>query len=408
MIGSFALVARGSEPAVLENKHLRIEVDSGDGTILRISDKRGGIQLAPAGGLADNFRLVLRGTDKKNKVILGRVQKLSSASKAGGGLDLAWNGPLVDTEGGKHNLRVRMEIRLPGESLEFRLSFQNDTPYRVAEAWYPLLGGLAGFGRGQDKGETSVMLPTSSPTIKRVAIPFGELALHYPAQMNMSYASVFNAEANRAMYFASHDTVARLKYFRFFEQSSPAGKDVFACIQHVPWTPPGKAFEGSPVVMRFHDGTFAAAGPIYREWFTKTFGLMDPSRSFLFPNFSELGDQGAEQFYQYPKDWTEPWMEFHSLKARRSIYLGSHDRADRSRVLHLELLPGHAATPRWDGNWPRPEELGRVAVGVLLSFVDFANHPPGKTYEAPPAVLQFHDGGWQEGQRIYRKWSPNR
>ena len=99
--------------------------------------------------------------------------------------------------------------------------------------------------------------------------------------MNMSYSSVYNTKANRAMYFASHDTVARLKYYRFFEQSSPAGKDVFACIQHEPFTPPGKAFEGSPVVLRFHDGTWTAAGPIYREWFTKTFGLMDPSRSWI-------------------------------------------------------------------------------------------------------------------------------
>jgi hypothetical protein len=98
--------------------------------------------------------------------------------------------------------------------------------------------------------------------------------------MNMSYSSVYNTKTNRAMYFASHDTVARLKYYRFFEQSSSAGKDVFACIRHVPFTPPGKSFEGSPVVVRFHDGAWNAAGPIYREWFTKTFGLMDPSRSW--------------------------------------------------------------------------------------------------------------------------------
>jgi hypothetical protein len=273
--------ALGQGPLVLDNEHLRLEVDPGSGAIARIVDKPGQIHLAPVGGLADNFRLTLRGADKKNKVILGRSQKLSAASKSGSGLDLAWNGPLADREGGTHSLRVRMEIRLTGPWVQFRLFLQNDTAHRVTEAWYPLVGGLAGFGRGQERGETSVMLPTASPTIKKVAIPFGEGALEYPGRMNMSFSSVYNTKANRAMYFASHDAVARLKYYRFFEQSSPAGKDVFACIQHVPFTPPGKAFEGSPAVLRFHDGTWTAAGPIYREWFTKTFGLMDPSRSWI-------------------------------------------------------------------------------------------------------------------------------
>jgi hypothetical protein len=133
-------------------------------------------------------------------------------------------------------------------------------------------------------------------------------------------------------------------------------------------------------------------------------GIASSDIFFTFANFSDLGDQGAEQFYLYPKDWTEPWMELHSPKHRRSLYLGAHDPADRAKVLHLELQPGHAQTARWDGNWPRPEELGGLPAGVLISVVDFANYPAGKTYEAAPVILQAHDGDGQEGQRIYRKW----
>ncbi len=272
---------QGPDPIVLDNEHLRIEVDPGNGAIARISDKQGRIQLAPAGGLADNFRLVLRGGDKKERVILGRNQKLSGVKKTDDALDLAWNEPLTDTDGGTHRVQARMAIRLAGQSLEFRFSLQNQTAHKVAEAWYPLVGGLAGFGEEQERSETLVMLPTAVPTIKKVAMPLAETVLGYPGQMSMSFSSVYNLKANRALYFASHDPVARLKYYRFFEQSSSAGKDVFACIQHVPFTPPGGDFEGSPVVLRFHDGGWSAAGPIYREWFTKTFGLMDPSRCWV-------------------------------------------------------------------------------------------------------------------------------
>ena len=274
-------IAVDQGPTVLENAQLRLEVDPGNGAIARIVDKQGQIHLVPVTGMADNFRLTLRGAGRSDKVILGRRQRLAALSRTDNGLDLAWNGRLIDSEGGEHSLRVRMEIRLVGPSLEFRLRVQNDTPRQVTEAWYPLVGGLTGFGRGPSRGETWVMLPTASPTIKKVVIPFDDRAIEYPGQMNMSYSDVYNIKANRAMYFASHDTVARLKRYRFLEQSSPAGKDVFACIQHVPMTPPGKTFEGSPVIVRFHDGTWPAAGPIYREWFSKAFGIMGPSRSWI-------------------------------------------------------------------------------------------------------------------------------
>ena len=61
-----------------------------------------------------------------------------------------------------------------------------------------------------------------------------------------------------------------------------------------------------------------------------------------------------------------------------------------------------------DGNWPRPDELNGLPAGVLIAFVEFANCPPGETFEAAPVVLQVHDGDWQEGQRIYRKWKTSR
>ena len=196
-------------------------------------------------------------------------------------LTLTWAGPLTDTAGGQHPLGVRMEISLGGYWLEFRLFLQNDTPDKVAQVWYPLLGGLSGFGRGPQRDATFGMLPCGA-RIKRIGMPGdGGLDGHYPGDLCMSFSSVYNTKARRTMYFASHDTVARLKYYRFFEQSGPAGRELYAGIEHLPYTPPGKSFEGSPVVLRFHDGGWEEARPFYREWFKKSFGLMDPSRCWI-------------------------------------------------------------------------------------------------------------------------------
>jgi len=73
----------------------------------------------------------------------------------------------------------------------------------------------------------------------------------------------------------------------------------------------------------------------------------------------------------------------------------------------LELLPGIAGTPRWDGNWPRRQELDGLPAGVLLSFVDFANHPPGEKYDAAPVVVQSHEGDG-ESSKIYQSWKAER
>ena len=254
--------AAGEGPGrvVLENRQLCIEIDPANGAIARIFDKEGRIDLVPAADLADNFHLLLRDADKKETTILGRKQRLSKVSRQGDALELSWNGPLTDAAGGKRQINVRMGIRLTGPSLEFRFFLDNQTADKVAQAWYPVVGGLLNFGRETDRGETFVMAPSSSAWIKKIALPLDGLDARYPGQMNMSYSSVYNAKAKRAMYFASHDAVARLKHYRYFEQDSPAGKDVFAAIEHVPFTPPGKSFEGSPVVLRFYDGGWEAAG----------------------------------------------------------------------------------------------------------------------------------------------------
>jgi hypothetical protein len=124
-----------------------------------------------------------------------------------------------------------------------------------------------------------------------------------------------------------------------------------------------------------------------------------------FANFSELGDQGPEQYYAYPGNLSQPWIELTNTKIHRSVYLGAH--ADRSLVARLELLPGISESSRWDGNWPRHEELQGLPAGVVFSFVDFANHPARTKYEAAPIFLQSHAGDGKPGQP-YRNWKNGR
>ena len=123
---------------------------------------------------------------------------------------------------------------------------------------------------------------------------------------------------------------------------------------------------------------------------------------------SWLGDQGPEQIYPYPQEMPKPWVELFAPQLRRSVYFGARAAANRPVVLRLELIPGNSQTMREDGNWPRPSELKGQPAGISACFVEFANAHASKTYEAPPVLVSFHDGGWREAAKIHERWkSPN-
>jgi len=57
-----------------------------------------------------------------------------------------------------------MVIKLAGPSIEFSLSVSNQTPHKIAEVWYPILGGFTGIGDRQDSQEMIPVAGGSSNT----------------------------------------------------------------------------------------------------------------------------------------------------------------------------------------------------------------------------------------------------
>jgi hypothetical protein len=285
----------------IEDDRYLVEVSQSNGTITRISDKKGGLELIREPRLADNFRftLLLPGKEPLDNLeanyIWGKDQKLTSFATTATKLTLHWDGSLKNYLGQKYEAQAVMNIELTSDGILFSLTIDNATPYQIGEVFFPLIGGIQGIGK------TGLQLKTS-------------------------------------------------------ELVRPATADT------------------------------AATADIFR----------------VFANMSWLGDQGPEQFYSYPKD-SEQWAEFFSPSLNRSVYLGIHDPAKRPMTLRLELIPSSSGTVREDGNWPRPNELRDEPVGVSACYVDFANAPARKTYEAPTVLISFHDGDWHKGQKIFPK-----
>jgi len=287
-----------SKSAKLEDDRYRIDVSRENGSITRILDKVGDLDLIVEPRLAGSylFSLPIPGKEPWETIeanyVVGREQQLSSIEQDGRRVVLRWDN-VRSWYGETREASVVMTIELVGEAVALTLRIENRSPYPIGEVDFPVLGGLRGLGRKPGERRSTLF---ARPTADQVAT-----------------AEIFT----------------------------------------------------------------------------------------VFANFSPLGPVGAEQFYAYPKDWAAPWAGLCLPSARRSVYLGTRGPVTGERALHLELLPGNSGTTRWDGNWPRPEELKGLPAGVTLSITDFPNQPAGRTYDFPPVVLQFHDGDWRDGQRIH-------
>jgi hypothetical protein len=268
-------------PIKLENNQVLLECDPAFGTISRILDKASGIELTSPKDLAENFRLVLLLSENKTATILGKDQKLSGADSTDNGLAFHWDGPLKDTDGTEHAIAVRMDVAAVGNAITFKLHLDNGTEYKVKEVLYPMVGGLDKFGPPGKDADSMLWVPSSNPHTQKMALDMRPQQFAYPQPMCMSFTCIQSKSANKSLYFASHDEVARHKVYHFETQSANSASGVFAFIEHNPYTPPKKAFDGSVVVLRVIDGDWHAAGKVYREWFEKTFGICKPSQCWI-------------------------------------------------------------------------------------------------------------------------------
>jgi hypothetical protein len=273
-------------PVLIENDLVRVEFDRDFGRISRILDKQSGIGLASPPELAGNFHLQLDLPGGKTAIIMGREQNLTESTLSSGGITLKWKGPLKDTTGVVHAVSVQMEVQSSGNALEFKLHLDNCSPGKIRSVSYPQIGGLAKFGSPGKPADGMLWAPLCKRfSTKRVKLPFGKSIFNYPGQgdgeISMSFTCIESKSAGKSLYFASHDEIARARQLCFEEQVEGQVRDVFASVRHLPFTLPGKSFHGSPVVLKIVDGDRREAGQVYRDFFSRTFGLADPDKDWI-------------------------------------------------------------------------------------------------------------------------------
>lgn len=404
ILGALAVASLLVSPApasddsiALENDSVLLQCDSANGAFARMLDKQSGIELAPPRELAENFRLNLLLPDGRTVAVFGKDQKLTASKRTEDGLALDWQGPLKDESGEEHKISVRMNVAADGNELSFDLHLENAAEAKVKEVLYPILGGLGKFGPPGKPADGTLWAPTSMPWVKKIdpgfAANFG-----YPNQLCMSFTCVESPSAGKSLYFAAHDEIARYKLYRFEERSKEIVgnkiQDVFACVQHHPFTQPGKSFDGSSVVLRVVDGNWRAGGKIYRAWFEKTFGISKPSDCwirresfFLFTMFGLPEGTICLRFKDIPQ-WAKAAKD-HGINAVQisGWQHGGHDNG----------YPDYTPDPRF-GTWQELEDGIKACHAMGMKVYFFVNYQP----------IMIGSDWYKRELEKYREWgSPN-
>lgn len=379
---------------LLENDPYRIEISADNGSIVSFFDKEGVGEVIAEPRLADSFRLLLPLPGHQSNYVLGKEQRVTSIKKASGQVTVRWDGPVVNARG-TYDLAAAMTITLEDDGVTFHFEADNRTEFALAEAWYPMLGGLMGLGPEEVRRDTRLAVgfdPLLDMELFRhfgapneLGTPLPEWLLTYPRPMSMAWCDLYNRHLDRGLYFASHDRVARFKGIRFalypgmrrgrfgndwprpdeVPQDTPIG--VVANWFHFPYTPPGERFEGPTVVVRRHEGDWREAARLYRDWFTSQFPVVDPRASWIrrdmtaFQNTMFLLPEDTVNltFKDIPR-WAEDALEHDVPHALISgWHIGGHDRG----------YPEYEPDPRL-GTWQELETAVRTChdMGVRVFF----------------------------------------
>lgn len=188
----------------VEDEFYRVEVNRTNGSITRIRDKKAGLDLLLEPRLAGSYRFSLPIPGKEPwqtleaNWIFGKDQKLTFHRLKGRQLLLRWDGPLKNYLNEPFTVSATMTIELRDGGVLFTFGVKNNSVYAVGETYFPVLGGIQGFGKtiGQLK-ETEMVLPSGVPeSSRRRQAAASDAQIASPTTPKFTTASIFKVFNN--------------------------------------------------------------------------------------------------------------------------------------------------------------------------------------------------------------------
>jgi hypothetical protein len=279
---------------VLKNEMLRLEFAGDTGALVSLTARETGWQILNRPHLGLSFRLLVPlSEERRNNPVFGEKQKVTSVKVAADGRNatFVWDG-LTSEYGGKHNIKLTLQVSLTARQAVFAMTVENRSDYTVENVYCPYLGDvqhppdeewfktfLYNYATAQEwslwpifqnlRGYFGVDYPTQfGPWSPGCGAPMSPYILLRGAKQGL-YVGVCAPSSElvawhtelRPGYGSSIDA-------RVPEELTIGGKDVatrFAAV-HVPYILPGETRSLTPIAMEAFQGGWQAGVDIYKAW----------------------------------------------------------------------------------------------------------------------------------------------
>lgn len=278
---------------VLDNDVLRVEVEPEHGRIVTLRHAKLGVDVVAEPRLAENFRLLIPLPHRRGHYVIGRDQRLADLQADGDECRLVWRG--LSSEEGQFDIDVTQTIRLKGDDVTVQTEVVNRSPFEVEEVFNVVLGGMGNpaesaewrlhYANAVGKGEEWSCYETFPGSYLGPAKPVWSRM--YPGGMSMPWVGLYHVSGSKGFYVGNHDPEVRQSIVwseltpctthggphgdgQYWPDPRQAGDEPIGLAlawNSIPFIKPGATWQGPPIVVHFHDGTWWAAAEYFRSWF---------------------------------------------------------------------------------------------------------------------------------------------
>ena len=277
----------------LENRNLCLEFDKTKGTLIGVFAKNSGWEILNREHLGLSFQLLLPLEGRRNNLVMGEKQTLTSC-----GVNLqkktaqfVWDG-VTSEFGGKHDIRVVMDIKMTDSQAVFALKIENNSINTIENVFCPYIGDIqhpndeewfkSFYSQYATATEMSVW-----PTFQNTRGYFG---VDHPVQMAGGSAATGTPMTpyyllrgpKQGLYIGTAEPSTELVvwqtelypgYSNSMDSRVPdgltiGGKEVstrFAAI-HIPYILPGGKRSLTPIAIEAFEGGWQQGVDIYKKW----------------------------------------------------------------------------------------------------------------------------------------------
>lgn len=311
---------------VLDNGRVRVEIEPTHGRIVAVRHAQLEVDLVTEPRLAENFRLLVPLPHRRGHYVLGRDQRLADIDVDGDRCQLTWRG--VESEEGRFDIDITQVIELSGDDVIVRTEVANRCPYQVEEVFNVVLGGLGNTAERADwrlhhtdfggKGQEWSCYQTFPGTYLGPTKPVWPRM--YPGGLAMPWIDLYHVSGRKGVYVGNHDPEVNSSII--WAELSPCttyggpdgdgqywpdpsqldGEPVGMALawNSIPFIEPGAGWQGPPIVLHFHEGTWWRAAAYFRSWFDSQVADSQPATG---ARRSWLADEDAWQstIISYPE-----------------------------------------------------------------------------------------------------------